>query len=119
MLLGNVILFIIATAGLANLIIMGTGPGNILQKFRDWSQKVSPKFLGEIVGCHQCCGFWSGLFCGWVFLSNSPILILACGFAGSFVAPWGAIYLNVLESQYDSRMIISDEPKDDLKDNNV
>jgi hypothetical protein len=112
MLLGNVVLFIIATAGMANLIITGNGPWNILLHFRNWSLKHSPNLLGEIVVCHQCCGFWSGLFCGWAFLTNDPILVFVCGCAGSFVAPWGAIYLNVLESQYDSRMVITDKAEE-------
>ena len=78
------------------------------KKRRTWSG-----FLFEIITCYQCCGFWSGLFCGLLLTANryalplfiftrpmpeilqvnrvesvwfAPIFWLMCGLVGSFLA---------------------------------
>ena len=54
----------------------------------------------EMIHCHQCAGLWAGLAVGWLVFSNLNFWQwLACGFAGSFVSMFIAIYYNYLESQ--------------------
>lgn len=90
---------------------------------RSWSG-----FLYGIITCYQCCGFWSGLFCGlfftishwassplWVVgvhgdagfaiivqLILSPFFWLMCGFVGSFLA---TVYLMLVELIYAKTML--------------
>lgn len=92
---------------------------------RSWSG-----FLLGIVTCYQCCGFWSGLFCGLFFtvsrcLINTPIVFfiglqpqteaagvvqfvfaaffwLMCGFVGSFLA---TAYLMLVELIFAKTML--------------
>ncbi|MCL2117553.1 MAG: DUF1360 domain-containing protein [Planctomycetaceae bacterium] len=92
------------------------------KKRRTWSG-----FLLDILTCYQCCGFWSGLFCG-LFLTMSrfggmafcislpvnlphmPILVpiyfllilLMCGLAGSFLA---TVYLMIVELVFAKTML--------------
>lgn len=105
--LGNVILFIFASIGMSHIIV----DGKILQKVKDSLQKVLPESLFEIFKCYQCSGFWSGAFIGYFSIVKSvsdfePLSLFAtialtfvCGCAGSFLSPWAAIYLNVLETR--------------------
>ena len=94
------------------------------KKRRTWSG-----FLLDILTCYQCCGFWSGLFCGVFILANRSVfdtLIemnkyapvddvkmaqqilyiglfwLMCGLAGSFLA---TVYLMIVELVYAKTML--------------
>ena len=82
---------------------------------RSWSG-----FLLGIITCYQCCGFWSGLFCGlfltisrWLSLVDtrfdlvlqlilSPLFLLLCGFVGSFLA---TVYLMFVELIFAKTML--------------
>jgi len=78
---------------------------------RTWSG-----FLLAILTCYQCCGFWSGLFCGlfltfshWLLLLTSTIQVvyaaffeLMCGFAGSFLA---VVYIKLLDLIHEKTML--------------
>jgi hypothetical protein len=44
-------------------------------------------------------GFWTGVVCGLILISFNPLIILCCGFAGSFLSPLSATIVNYLEAQ--------------------
>jgi hypothetical protein len=104
--IGSVLLFCLATIGMTHIIV----DGSILQGFRDFMQKALPEKLYEVFTCYQCLGFWCGLFVGYFILVRPCLLTDAswltaiiwtfiCGCASSFLSPWAAIYLNVLETK--------------------
>jgi hypothetical protein len=87
-------LFVLSVIGMTNIIV----DGSIFQKRREELEKKSP-FWGQVVMCHQCCGFWCGLICGlciliseapqqsiW-FLIGIPFKTFLFGCAGSLLAP--------------------------------
>ena len=90
---------------------------------RTWSG-----FLLGIITCYQCCGFWSGLFCGLYFTVShfvvffsaknpfvifSPFFLLLCGFAGSFLA---TVYLMFAELIFAKTMLYRRTNPDPLPD---
>ncbi|MDR1384990.1 MAG: DUF1360 domain-containing protein [Planctomycetaceae bacterium] len=125
-------LFCMATVGLTAILV----DGKIFQPFRErleknvrddeerWNSQFPEKkpprtwsgFLFSIITCYQCCGFWSGLFCGFCLLLvitdytlvyngirlgtdlqrlfHVPFFWLLCGFAGSFLS---TVYLMFVE----------------------
>lgn len=65
-----------------------------------WARTYIIGTINEIIGCHQCCGFWTGLATGWlVFSALTWGQILAAGFAGSFLSTFTATFLNYLEAR--------------------
>lgn len=114
----ELILFLISTMGLTHIIVDSV----IAEKPVDWlKQKLPDKILWfnpkEALDCHQCTGFWTGLFCSaiWIipwsnlFVSNVFVIIwtsivlmlkwFLCGCAGSMMSLWMAHYLTYLETQ--------------------
>jgi uncharacterized BrkB/YihY/UPF0761 family membrane protein len=92
------LLFAFSVIGLTHIII----DGSIMSGFRNWITRFSdrnqwPK-LKELFGCYLCCGTWCGFIMGWVWISNNPFQIIACGFAGGFLANLAATVLNYLEA---------------------
>lgn len=55
-------------------------------------------FQNSIWMCHQCMGFWSGLFCG-LCLEGFVIKSLLYGFAGSFLAPVFQSIMTLIEAK--------------------
>ena len=53
----------------------------------------------KILDCYQCCGTWCGFVCGYVLLSHNPLAVLMLGFAGSYVAQVGVVYLEYLQAK--------------------
>lgn len=53
----TLIIFILVSYGISNIVIYGS----IFQSFRDYCEKVSPKFFGKLFTCMIClptyCGF--------------------------------------------------------------
>lgn len=94
----DLILFILATIGMTLIIV----DGKIAQPFRKWARSKKSTFLIDIISCHQCCGFWSGIFCGIMtllpyYLILNKLFLFGC--AASFVSMLGAIivdYYNAL-----------------------
>lgn len=99
----DILLFIFAVIGLTHIIV----DSKIFESPREWIKGKESwlfKKVAEAIECYQCSGFWCGLFCGSIFISPASILgsilwVLLSGFAGSFLASWGASYLQYLESQ--------------------
>ena len=103
----NLIIFCLAVIGLTNILV---DPATIVQPARKrielWSKSkliFNAQFfwawVHKLLSCYQCTGFWSGVICGLILISCNPFVVLACGFAGSFIAIWGAVYLNYLEAR--------------------
>lgn len=86
-------LFCLATVGLTAILIDGTifapfrerlaAESQFLQEKRrenDLPEHKSVKeTLHNILGCYQCCGFWSGLFCGFFFSFLMPLHLVGWG----------------------------------------
>lgn len=136
----NFFMFVLATIGMAHIIV----DGSILEKFRqfvkDYSAKVQqassfvkmilsgvvlgavaiyafkfgfvgiPYFLallglcvlwldfGGVVDCYLCSGTWAGFLMGYIWLTNDPAQIFACGCAGGFISNLAAMILNWIEA---------------------
>lgn len=91
----NVLVWMLATFGLATIIVNST----IMAPFRDRVGKISP-FLGKLVNCILCTGFWSAVFWSSLywnpFTQYSPFGVLDLLFAGCVgcASTW-LIYLKV------------------------
>ena len=112
-------MFCIATVGLTLIITQGSIFRPFRQFFGDWAEKIQERreqrtlatgkissrscveWFNELINCAQCTGFWAGLFCGLLLVPvreiiNDPspcyklLLLLCCGFGGSFLAPLGS-----------------------------
>lgn len=98
--LGTLLLFAFAVIGMTHIIV---DPATIMQPVRDSiaAKAEGGKFwswLNKLLSCYQCCGTWVGFIVGAILISWNPLVIFVCGVAGSFLATWGATYLNYLEA---------------------
>ncbi|MHB8108140.1 MAG: hypothetical protein ACYDH4_12050 [Candidatus Cryosericum sp.] len=86
------ILFIFAVIGLTHILVDSI----LLGPLHEW---IKPRcaWLGTLLGCHQCCGFWCGVLLAPVLPSWNPLIWLAAGCAGSFLAQLGFWTLEALE----------------------
>lgn len=91
---GLIVLSLLAVIGMTHIIVDGT----IFLPVRNFLKKWLPSKVYQLFECYQCCGTWCGFFIGWL-LFGTWSAVIAVGFAGSFVATWGATYLNYLEAQ--------------------
>ncbi|MGL6226082.1 MAG: DUF1360 domain-containing protein [Thermoguttaceae bacterium] len=81
------LLFCLATVGLTAILVDGTIFAPFRERLAAESQFLQEKrreknlpehksfkeILHNILSCYQCCGFWSGLFCGFFFSSLLPL----------------------------------------------
>jgi len=103
--LGDFLLFATVTIGLTHIVVDSV----IMQPFRDWVKaKAKPEEetknwfwdkVSQAIGCYQCAGFWCGLVAGAIVVSWNPVLMVACGWASSFLALLAAHLLNYLEAK--------------------
>ena len=133
--MAELILFLISTMGLTYIIVDSV----IAEKPVEWLKERLPNKLlwfnpKEALDCHQCTGFWAGLFCAavlsipWagvilnfnsfaaIIVSLFMICVIAlkwflCGCAGSIASLWIAHYLTYLETR--SIIDIGDLPEDE------
>lgn len=87
MTISALIFFSFATVGLTNVVVE-SDIGEFL--IRSWWEKKMPEFFVKAINCHQCVGWWSGLFCSILFFQFSfqyILIAIFCAFAGSFLAP--------------------------------
>lgn len=93
------LLYVLGTVGMSHIVVDGT----ILQWFRDLVKKLASAVkmskLGGVVDCYMCSGTWCGFFMGWIWLTQNPFEIFACGCAGGFLANFAAVLLNWIEAQ--------------------
>ena len=110
------LLFAIASVGLTAILVDGKVFASLRESLFDRARfirekrerlKLKPKFtftefLEGILTCYQCCGFWSGLFCGLLLvvtslsgygdegkrlvILHSLLIWFCCGVAGSLLA---------------------------------
>ncbi len=111
--LTRLLLFCLAVIGFTNIIV---DPATIAEPIRDFIAKRASRgrlwnWIDKLMSCYQCTGFWVGLLAGIILLSWNPLVVILCGMAGSFIATWGATYLNYLEA----RSVVADL-SDDLND---
>ena len=107
------LLFASAVVGLANILLTGAN----FDRLRLWIQSrnvalqkienpvSSTRFekwlmsnIQKIFTCYQCMGTWSGFICGFL-LGFDPIMILLCGFSGSFLTVFAAVISNYIEAR--------------------
>lgn len=102
----EIILFILGVVGMTHIVV----DASIFAWLRDLIDKHLPEKVAAGIHCYQCTGFWCGLFCGWIMLSNtwwwhflplpeSPLRVFVAGCAGSVLANIVALYMNYLETQ--------------------
>lgn len=83
----SLILFIFGVIGMTNIIVEST----LFAPFRDKLEKTHPK-LHQLVTCHQCSGFWSGLVCGSLILADNFAVVLDKLFtAYQELGGWGVV----------------------------
>jgi formate/nitrite transporter FocA (FNT family) len=99
----EMIIFCFAVIGMTNIIV---DPATIMQPLRNLIETKGPAWLNKLVSCYQCAGTWVGFFCGAVLFSphytdiiHKLLIVFIAGVAGSFIATWGAAYLNYLQAK--------------------
>jgi len=89
------LLFVFAVIGLTNLMI----DSSLLAPLREFLKKHLPVSVYKVFECYQCMGTWCGFICGVILISHNPLVVLTCGFAGSFLSVLAASYLNYIEAR--------------------
>ena len=90
----NFLLFILATIGMSHIVV----DSSLFAPVREWLGKKIP-FIGKIMDCYQCSGTWCGFVMGALLISYDPIIIFACGCAGSFLSNFAAMVMNYIEAK--------------------
>ena len=81
--MSNLILFTLASIGLTNIMINSV----IMAPLRCYLKTKLNAKVFEIFECYQCMGFWCGMVCGGLVLSEHWLaFVLLYGFACSFIA---------------------------------
>ena len=104
-------LFVFAVIGMTHIIV----DSNLFAPVRDWLKTRLPEKVYWVMECYQCCGTWCGFLLALALLSYNPLIIIAGGFAGSFLASWAAFHLNYIEARTMQAM----EGKEPDKENNA
>lgn len=52
------LLLLVGGVGMTTIIV----EGEIFVPIKAFLAKFMPKYFIKMMGCHQCCGFWSGIF---------------------------------------------------------
>lgn len=83
----NFLIFCLGVIGMTNILIDGTifGEGGLLP-LRPWLKQKLPAKFYDLFECHQCMGTWCGFMLGFLVMSWNPLVIFACGCAGSCLA---------------------------------
>lgn len=96
----ELILFILSTAGFTLIITTSY----LFKNIREFCIKKN-HFLGKLVKCSQCTGFWVGLIVQSIqILHNNDIFdlnLLLYGFTGSFVSYLAYLFIKPLIDKYD------------------
>lgn len=95
MLLFVLLTFILLCYGLSNMVIYSKGPFHMFEKWRRWTDKVSPMF-GELFSCMMCFPFWAG-----VLFSIIDIFILT----SVVITPFGVLMVTIPISFWSTTMI--------------
>lgn len=107
MALALLLLMLLGGVGMTTIIVEGT----IFVPIKDFFKKFMPNFFMNMLDCHQCCGFWSGLFISLFFINPVDIsgdLVLslynlgknfAAACAVSLLAVFWATFMLFIESK--------------------
>ena len=115
--LESLLFFSICCAGLTNILVDSVMSEEIFKRmFRKFHSLLKEKYnkdnkslmsrihgffaqewFLELLECHMCMGFWSGLFCG-LFFANSIFHWILLGFAGSFISTFFYIIIDYISS---------------------
>jgi hypothetical protein len=94
----NLTMFVLSTIGMTHIIV----DGSILEGFRTFFKKLTARIglehIGSIVDCYLCAGTWCGFFMGYIWITQNPFEVFACGCAGGFLSNTAASILNWIES---------------------
>lgn len=66
----NLIIYLLVNIGLTIIVTQS----KLFKPLRNLFCKISPNFLGVLIGCGLCFGFWSGLLTSLLFFS--PVLMV-------------------------------------------
>lgn len=92
-------LFILGVIGMTHILV----DSEIMEPVDGWVKSKSDKHWlilyvhRALFECHQCSGFWCGVVLGPMLVSFNPLVVFACGCAGSFLADLGKLLLDWLE----------------------
>ena len=64
MAIGLVLLMLLGSVGMTTIIVEGV----IFVPVKNFLKKFMPEAIMKLLDCHQCCGFWSGLFISLFFM---------------------------------------------------
>lgn len=64
MALSTLLLMLIGGVGMTVIVV----EGEIFVPVKNLLKKILPEFIMKMMNCHQCCGFWSGLFISLFFI---------------------------------------------------
>ena len=88
-------LFVLAVIGMTHIVVEST----IMEPVDEWAKNHFPTKLHHgLFECQQCSGFWCGVFLGLTIVSFNPLVLFACGCAGSFLAQLGYWVIEALEA---------------------
>lgn len=54
--------------------------------------------FGAVVDCYLCSGTWAGFLMGYLWVTQNPFQIFACGCAGAFLSNLAALILQWIEA---------------------
>ena len=63
----TLLIFILACWGMTHILVVGS----IFDPIRDYII-IRSKYLGKLIACHQCTGFWVGFFLSLIFRDLPP-----------------------------------------------
>jgi hypothetical protein len=101
----NIILFFCSVVGLTNILI----DSSLFGPFRNLMKSILPNNLYIIFECPQCMGTWAGFLCGLILVSNNLLVVMCCGFAGSYINVLSYNINNYIESKTISLLEVDDE----------
>lgn len=91
----DIFLFILGVIGMTHIIV----DASIFKWLRDLIDAKLPEKVAAAIHCYQCTGFWCGLFCGWAAFPTASIWqVFLAGCAGSLLANFAAILMNLMEA---------------------
>jgi hypothetical protein len=94
----NLFLFVVSVIGMTHIIVDGSIFESVRTYFKKFMAKIKLEHMGSLVDCYLCSGTWCGFFMGYVWITDEPLKVFACGCAGGFIANLGASILNLIEA---------------------
>lgn len=91
-------MYILSTIGMTHIVVDASITEKFRELFKSLMLKIKLPWLGSVVDCYLCAGVWCGFFMGYVWLTDDPKEIFACGCAGGFLANFAAILIDWLQA---------------------